>query len=212
MINHTPVFSLAAALIIFAQPSVAQQSPEDFSKPSCPEKWWAITHPFVACKAYKLTVKAREASRKMADDSLLDHDANGGQVDAFRHAYWMALLSQNISPRKAKKLGVAHEKGDYKAFKKYRMEEGLLPDSMASVMDLCNNDSGIATGTANKELAENELKTLVKQKVLAGEMKILKKDKDKNYLTCDGAVIDPKKYLHQWNIPKCLVNSNANQH
>ncbi len=200
-------------LLVAVQPrSVAQQSTaKAFGKVSRPEKWWAITHPFVAGKAYKLTIKAREATKEMLNDSTIDHDSNGGQLDAFRHSYWMALLSQKISPRKAKQLGIAHEKGDYLAFKKHRMEDGALPDSMASVMDLYNNETGIAIGKTNKKLTETELKILIKQKVLSGEVKVLRKDKDKNYLSCDGAKIDLQQYLHQWNIPKCLADSNTNQ-
>src|SRR5437763_1189417 len=141
MINR-PLFLFSfSVLIILTQLSAAQQSPSnEFGKVSCPEKWWAFTHPFIACKAYKLSVKAMEATKEMMKDSTIDHDSNGGQLDAFRHSYWMALLSQKISPRKAKRLGKAHEKGDYLNFKKHRLEDGLLPDSMASVMDLCNND------------------------------------------------------------------------
>src|SRR5437870_936061 len=101
MVNRSVVF-FSIGLIIFSPPSFAQQSKKESGKPSCPEKWWAITHPFVACKAHKLSLKAREASHEMEHDSVLDHDADGGQVDAFRHAYWMALLSQHISPRKAR--------------------------------------------------------------------------------------------------------------
>lgn len=201
---------LTAAILVTTLYSSAQTKEDN--KPSCPEKWWAITHPFIACKAHKLSIKASKTATAMLSDTSLDHDGNGGQVDAFRHAYWMALLAQHIAPRKARKLGKAHEKGDYIAFKKRRMEEGELPDSMASVMDLANNDSGIAIGMANEHLPEDALKDLVKEKVIAGEMKILKKDSSKNYLRCDGETIDISHYVHLWNIPKCLVSSNANHY
>ena len=192
--------------------AIAQHSTtRAFVKLSRPEKWWAFTHPFIACKAFNLTVKAREASNEMMNDTILDHDGNGGQVDAFRHGYWMALLSQKISTRKAKKLGVAHEKGDYLAFKKHRMQEGMLPDSMASVMDLCNNDSGIAIGGRNKKLTKEELMSIIKQKVVSGEMHVLLKNGKGTYLTCDGNEIDMQLYLHQWNTPKCLVRSNRKE-
>jgi len=45
---------------------------------------------------------------------LLDGDASGGQVDAFRHAYWMARLHQEIGKRAAFSLGKSHEKENWK--------------------------------------------------------------------------------------------------
>src|SRR4051812_15529731 len=89
------------SFILFTQvnSSFSQATKEKFHL-SCPEKWWAFTHPFVLHKVYTMTIEARHASKEMMKDSTLDHDANGGQVDAFRHAYWMALLSQHIAPRK----------------------------------------------------------------------------------------------------------------
>ena len=44
---------------------------------------------------------------------LLDKDPSGGQVDAFRHAYWMARLNEEIGKNAAKSLGKAHEKENY---------------------------------------------------------------------------------------------------
>src|SRR5438105_3430445 len=105
MFNHCILlFSLLIFFFLIAQQTTAKESSKiEFGKVSCPEKWWAFTHPFIACRAKKITIKAREASREMMSDSSLDHDADGGQVDAFRHSYWMALLSQQISPSKAKR-------------------------------------------------------------------------------------------------------------
>jgi hypothetical protein len=207
-------------LFLQVENTYAQSAGESFFKLSCPEKWWAFTHPFVAHKAFKLSMEARKTAREMMNDSALDHDWNGGQVDAFRHTYWMALLSQQFAARKARKLGIAHEKVDYIAFKKNRKEDdsmnlqsnGELPDSMASVMDLCNNESGIELGSTHKNMTKEELRQAVKAKVLAGELKVLKKDKQKHCLNCDGAVIDIQLYIHRWNIPKCLVKSDENKY
>ena len=43
-------------------------------------------------------------------------DNNGGALDAFKHAFWMARLTQGIGHRASLSLGKAHEKGNYKAF------------------------------------------------------------------------------------------------
>ncbi|MBK6839510.1 MAG: hypothetical protein IPG90_15685 [Bacteroidetes bacterium] len=61
-------------------------------------------------KTWKITEQARMETKSLLLDSRLDGDEDGGQLDAFRHAFWMASLSQKICWRKALKLGIAHEK------------------------------------------------------------------------------------------------------
>ena len=150
----------------------------------------------------------KEVSLAMQQDSLLDGDPDGGQVDAFRHTFWMASLSQKMRAKKAWRLGKAHEKGNYCSYKKGKLEENQVPDSMASVMDLFNNALGIEIGRYQKENSEEELKKLVVTAILDGMARVLAKDKSGNYLDCDGKKIDPALYKGQWSIPKCLVPSN----
>lgn len=191
-----------------ASPSAAQSRRQQFKQLSCPEKRWVIFHPFVAKKAYMLTQAARAATERVMNDALLDKDPSGGQADAFRHSYWMALLSQNISWRKARWLGKAHEKGNYRDFKKRKTEEGILPDSASCAMDLYNNMKGIEAGRANKKSSEEELKILIIDAIRKGEMRILNKDSTGNYLDCETKKIDMNEWQGQWGIPKCLVPSN----
>ncbi len=179
-----------------------------FHELSRPEKWWVFFHPFIAKKSFRLTEDARSAAKEIVKNQLLDGDENGGQVDAFRHSYWMALLSQHICWRKARWLGNAHEKGNYLDFKKHRLEEGMLPDSVSGAMDLYNNKTGIEIGRANKKLPEEELKKVVRDSILVGKMKVIYKNGNNEPLDCDGKRIDPEKYKHEWDIPKCLLNSN----
>ena len=204
------VFIILNVCILFSYKTCEAQFnyKNEFRQLSCPEKRWVLFHPFIAKKTFRLTQKARAISKEMAKNSLLDGDENGGQVDAFRHAYWMALLSQNICWRKARGLGKAHEKGNYNDFKKLRMEEGALPDSASGVMDLFNNETGIALGKTNKKLPEEELINVVRDAVIIGKMKIIRKDNHGETLDCEGNLIDIRKYQHQWNIPKCLVDSD----
>ncbi|HRS40336.1 MAG TPA: hypothetical protein P5292_14240, partial [Bacteroidia bacterium] len=54
------------------------------------EKRWVIGHLFVAKRAYRISLEARDLATKLEQDARLDHDKDGGEVDAFRHAYWMA--------------------------------------------------------------------------------------------------------------------------
>ncbi len=181
---------------------------KSFRELSCPEKRWVIFHPFIAKKALRLTLQARAAAKEISKNSLLDGDENGGQVDAFRHAYWMALLSQHICWRKALRLGKAHEKGNYIQFKKHKFEEGVLPDSASGAMDLFNNNIGIEIGRPNKKIPEEELKRTVRDSVLAGRMIVIRKNRTGDPFDCEGNKIDLSKYSHQWNIPKCLVKSD----
>ena len=114
---------------------------------SYPEKRWAVFHPFIAKKSYILTKEALYVADSIKNSSTLDGDIAGGQVDAFKHAYWMALLSQHIKGRKALKLGKAHEKGNYKSFKKsIRKGFPTSNDKRSSEMDLWNNQKGIQIG------------------------------------------------------------------
>lgn len=166
-------------------------------------------HPFVAKKAYRMSVEARALSKEMENDSLLDHDADGGQVDAFRHAYWMARLSQVMCSRKAMSLGKAHEKGNYLDFKKRLQGEEIFSDSIAGAMDLFNNRKGIEAAIKNKSLSGEEIQKIIITGILNGEMKIILKDNQGRSLDCERRVLDMKKYAGHWNVPRCLVNSNA---
>jgi len=193
---------------LFLQLNAQTNYREGFHQLSCPEKWWVIFHPFIAKKTFRLTQQARNASKQIVKNQLLDGDENGGQVDAFRHAYWMALLSQHICWRKARWLGNAHEKGNYLDFKKHRLEEGALPDSVSGAMDLFNNKIGIEIGRANKKLPDPELQTIVRDSIFSGKMKVIYKNGIGEPMDCDSKRIDMEKYQHEWNIPKCLMNSN----
>lgn len=194
-------------LIIFIPACSHAQQPE-YKKLSCPEKWWVILHPFAAKKAFNITVDARKVSKEVESDSLLDHDADGGQVDAFRHSFWMARMAQEMRPGKARSLGKAHERGNYLDWKKHRTGEETFSDSIAGAMDLFNNEIGIETGHQNKSLSKSALQKLLTDKILKGEMKIIFKDDEGHSLDCNHKIIDMHAYIGKWNIPRCLVNSS----
>lgn len=172
------------------------------------EKLWALTHPFIAIKAWKISKEALAATEELKHDTLFDGDADGGQLDAFRHTYWMASLAQKIKPHKARKLGIAHEKGNYLDFKKGRIEEESIPDSIASEMDYRNNEIGIETGLRQMTLSRNELKNLIKTMVLSGKTWKIYKDKNRNSVDCNGNIIPKTEYLRKWNNCRCIVKSD----
>lgn len=180
-----------------------------FIELSRPEKCWVFTHPFVAAKAWRITKQVRETTAIILHDGILDNYTNGGQVDAFRHTYWMLSLSQEMSWKKAKRLGKAHEKGNYLAFKKRKLEDGSVPDSISSVMDKFNNELGLRLAKENKDLSLDSLKQLVIKKILDGEARIISRNGEGLFIDSSGATLDIKNYAGKWSIPKILVPSDS---
>lgn len=197
----------ALVLIVFIPISLSarENKLKAFCHLSRPEKCWVVLHPFVASKAWKATQLTRQLSIEISKDTILDGDLNGGQVDAFRHTYWLALLSQKMRWKKAWRLSEAHEKGNYLAFRKGKMEDGILPDSASSAMDRFNNQLGIDIGRANKFAEKDSLTRLVVQAILNGHAKVLAKNSHGDYLDCKGNIISVNS--KKWNIPKCLIPS-----
>lgn len=177
-------------------------------KLSRPEKCWVITHPFVAKKAWHYTRLARIVTDSVQKYPVLDGDANGGQVDAFRHAYWMALLTQNLNWRKAFSLGKAHEKGNYLDYKKHRTEDGTLPDKVAGDMDLWNNNTGINIGKEYNHISSDSLKTIVIDYILQGKMKIIRKNQNGQFLDAHFQIITSDSLKGKWENTKVLDSSD----
>ena len=187
-----------------------QKSPiKQLSKLTCPEKMWVLAHPFIASKAWKITRFVLQVTDSVRTSGLLDGDPDGGQVDAFRHAFWMAVLSHNIQLKKAYKLGVAHEKGNYLEYKNNKIEEKTSPDKISSDMDFWNNKKGLEIGIINKTVSYYELKALVLEALLKGELKIIRKTLKGNFLDCNGQLITTESLKGLWINNKCLVPSNT---
>ncbi len=172
------------------------------TKVAGPEIAWAIAHPFIATKAKRISERAIFVTDSLEKIGVLK-DRSGGQLDAFKHAFWMASLSQLIKPKKAYKLGLAHEKYNYKQAKKGKGGG----DKAASEMDLWNNKVGLDLGYANRNISEDSLIKLVVSAVIGGEMKIIKKDTQGNSLDKQGRLID-KSTLKTWENARCLMYSN----
>ena len=167
-----------------------------------------MAHPFIAVKTWKITQFVLKVTDSVNVSGLLDGDPNGGQVDAFRHAYWMATLSHNICWKKAYKLGVAHEKGNYLQYKHNKKEDQAVPDKISSDMDFWNNNKGLLIGRGNKTAGTYELKALVLEAIMAGELIVIKKNRKGEFLDADGQIINPDSLKDLWINNKCLVPSN----
>lgn len=136
----------------------------------------------------------------------LDQFSIGGKLDAFRHTFYMAAFAQKVKPAKLRKLGEAHEKTNYRQFKKSKTENGEIPDSLSSVMDLKNNELGLSIGCSNRNADLLTLKEMVIANINSGAAFKMRRNHRGRYLTCDGneIVLNGKR----WNIPKCLVASD----
>ena len=186
----------------------AQSNWKQFWQQSAPHKMWVVFHPFKAKKASEISFEATRVSDSIAKTDLLDKDIAGGQADAFRHAYWMARLHQKIGKCAALSLGKAHEKANYKTFKKNKFEDGILPDQASKEMDLFNNKVGLGFTKKGISTDSNELTLKIVNAILMGDLKVIKKDTVGNYLTCDGELIPAGELLHSWKNHKCLIPSN----
>ncbi|WP_299047961.1 hypothetical protein [uncultured Polaribacter sp.] len=186
----------------------AQSSFKSFFELSPPKRTWVLFHPFKAKKSLAISKETNRVSDSIAKTNLLDGDKSGGQVDAFRHAYWMARLHQEIGEKAARSLGKAHEKENYLTFKKNKLEDGIVPDEISSKMDLHNNEQGLKLISRNSGLTRKALIYKIINTIKKGEMKIIKKDKKGNFLTCEGKRIAKSQLKGKWKNNKCLTSSN----
>ena len=194
-------------LIFLSSQISAQSNWEKFWKLSTTHQIWVVTHPFKAKKASEISMEATKVSDSVAKTDLLDKDSAGGQVDAFRHAYWTARLQQEIGKRAAISLGKAHERDNYRTFKKHRTEDGIVPDQASKEMDLFNNKVGLRFTQKGISASQNELTQNIVDAILTGDLKVIKKDTLGNYLTCDGALIPSDELGNSWQNRKCVIPS-----
>ena len=179
-----------------------------YKKLSKPEKTWVLFHPLKAKKAFLISKETTLLKDSISNFGNIGKDNNGGQLDAFKHSFWMARLSQNIGKRAALKLGKAHEKGNYQTYIKQQLEDGYLPDKPSTKMDLFNNSIGATLGErfplfSKKSTIQKLLKALQN-----GDLRILSKNALGNFLDCNKKIIPIDSLEHRWNNKKCLVKSN----
>lgn len=171
-----------------------------------------LAHPFKANKALQVTNEAKEVVASIKKNALFDNAESGSRLDAFRHAFWMARMTQEIGPHRAFRLGKAHEKGNYRQFKKGRKEDGWLPDEPSGKMDYLNNDAGIETGKRNPEATPEQLSEIILQMIAEGKLYIISRDSSGNFLDCSGKVIDMEMYRGKWLNPKCVIPTASRKH
>ncbi len=85
---------------------------------------------------------------------------NDGHRDAFRHAYWNALMTQQYGERWTNAFATAHEG---------------VPGNAANreAMDLYNNEVGRSIGAANRNASPEQLANLVEQSLNQGKLVVI---------------------------------------
>lgn len=192
------IAALFASIHCFSQPNA-------YFKISTDEKRWAFFHPFAALKLKKHKQEVFLACEAVKKNRSLDQYENGGKLDAFRHVYAMAYFSRFVSVKKLRKLGRLHEKGNYRQFQKNIKEEGELPDSISSVMDLKNNEIGFSLAKEARFMEQEALQKTVIDLINAGKTYSIKRDASGNYIDCEGVVLPPEKIKGTWKNSKCLT-------
>jgi hypothetical protein len=130
---------------------------------------WAVTHPFCALKVQKIY----HQNLSFYDKEYLKNkgltDSCDGKTDAFRHIFFMALFSQKCSARKIHKLGVAHERKNYRCYLKKNCREECPSDTLSILMDLQNNHTGILLGKLFKTVSPEMMRSIVIDWILKGK-------------------------------------------
>jgi hypothetical protein len=173
-----------------------------------PEKCWVLGHLQVASKARYLSFLAPQMADSVRKKSFMDANWNGGLADAFRHSLWMAMLTREIGAKKAGSLGRAHEKGNYRTWKKSQLEDGGLADATATEMDLWNNAQGIEIAEElGKDASDSLLIEAILDRMAEGKMRVIRKDSLGNFLDMDGKAIPDKNWKGLWENPRTLAPS-----
>jgi hypothetical protein len=178
-----------------------------FSKPrvSRYEFFWALRHPFAAMKVKRVYHKAYVVYQEQKQKQEPDSFSVNGKLDAFRHIFFMAAFSQKIKSRKLVKLGVAHEKANYKQFKCDPKREKVQQDSLSTVMDLTNNLIGIQLGRGCRKCSLDELRNKVLALIYEEKVCYILRNNEGRYISASNEEIPLKDYKGKWFIPFVLI-------
>ncbi len=177
----------------------------EFLKVSPQEKCWAINHPFVAKQAYEITQQTRHMVDSLKGTYFPDTSECDGMTDALRHTLWMALLSSRISPRKACKLGCAHETANFPDNGKPFQKGDCLHDSAATAMDIHNNKVGIRIGMNYPDSSAAVILDAVVDSLAAGNCRLIYQDDKGSFLDRNSKPIKRENLEQKWITPRVLV-------
>ncbi|WP_063046897.1 WXG100 family type VII secretion target [Nocardia pseudovaccinii] len=109
--------------------------------------------------AYAIEELASDGGKEVFKGELRDGGVGDGHADAFRHAYWNAMLTKEFGEDWTKAFTTAHE----------RIDDPAKTHASAEAMDLYNNEVGRRIAMQNPHASNTELYALVKKAVLDGQ-------------------------------------------
>ncbi|MFC6093685.1 DUF6973 domain-containing protein [Saccharothrix lopnurensis] len=105
----------------------------------------------------------RQDALHVAEGKFDGKGGTDGHADAFRHAYWNALMTQRYGEEWAREFATAHERNP----SSHHIPVG---------MDLHNNEVGRSIAQANPDASPEQLANLVEQAVEDGKMVVIDKN------------------------------------
>jgi|GEM_PF-4542450 len=128
----------------------------DFDPNGEGEKEYAIKNPIDGGRAYLASKNAKEKVRELYGDKV--SNAHNNEADAFRHAYWSYLMTQEIGAEDAKRVGDGHERS-------------RVNDDTERFMDLYNNRLGrqLALDPKNKGRPAEEV---IQEAIKTGKLRL----------------------------------------
>lgn len=135
----------------------------------------------------------RQDALHVAEGKFEGKGLTDGHADAFRHAYWNALMTQRYGEEWAREFATAHERNP----SSHHIPVG---------MDLHNNEVGREIAQANPDASPEELANLVEQAVKDGKMVVI----DKNDTLVSSNELNPGETRETKNNPWPTDNPGRN--
>lgn len=135
----------------------------------------------------------RQDALHVAEGKFEGKGLTDGHADAFRHAYWNALMTQRYGEEWAREFATAHERNP----SSHHVPVG---------MDLHNNEVGRNIAQANPDASPEELANLVEQAVKDGKMVVI----DKNDTLVSSNELNPGETRETKNNPWPTDNPGRN--
>lgn len=166
---------------------------------------WALRHPFAAIKIKGIHRKASVIYSQQKLKQEPDSFSVNGKLDAFRHVFFMAAFSQKVKAKKVIRLGKAHEKANYRQFKRDPERNKVQQDSLSTVMDLKNNLIGIGLGRDCRNCSLEELRKKVMELIHEEKVCYILRNNEGRYLNSANEEIKLNDYMGKWFIPFVLL-------
>lgn len=118
--------------------------------------------------------------------TIFSGNGKGDKSDAFRHAYWQALNTQDVGVEFTEKWSDAHE---------YSTPSNEVTNHL--YMDIHNNNVGIEVGKNNPDATPDELKMLILDKIKNGELLII--NSNHKLTKSHGGIIKNNSEIRRYN-------------